>query len=270
MQTKNEPEPKQNPDRRDWRSEFRVGSAEVETTGPGHILGDLEPSLPNPRFSVGESCRRVRRAHESCQDQRRQSSRSRPDLENSVYSDAAVLRGRKSPRQNCWDCQQGSDSFQITTRHRRRRFQNSRFRCKQCMNSNRGKTMGRRSDAREKLLAVAFELIWENSYGGVSVDQICDRAKVKKGSLYYFFRTKADVAIAACEDHWKTEQPELDRLFSSQVTPLERLSKWCDYVYQAQKDKSEKYGRVCGCPIASIGVEMATRQEKIRIKAEEL
>ena len=130
--------------------------------------------------------------------------------------------------------------------------------------------MGRRSDAREKLLAVAFELIWENSYGGVSVDQICDRAKVKKGSLYYFFRTKADVAIAACEDHWKTEQPELDRLFSSQVTPLERLSKWCDYVYQAQKDKSEKYGHVCGCPIASIGVELANRQEKVRIKAAEL
>ena len=78
---------------------------------------------------------------------------------------------------------------------------------------------------------VAFELIWENSYGSVSVDEICEGAKVNKGSLYYFFRTKADVAVAACEDDWKTKQPEMDGLFSSQVTLLERLSKWCDYVY---------------------------------------
>ena len=130
--------------------------------------------------------------------------------------------------------------------------------------------MGRRSDAKQKLLAAAFEMFWENSYGSVSVDQICDRAKVRKGSFYYFFRAKADIAVAACEDHWKVRQSELDRLFSPQVQPLERLSKWCASVYQAQKDKSEKYGHVCGCPTASIGVELATQQEKIRIKAKEL
>jgi TetR/AcrR family transcriptional repressor of nem operon len=130
--------------------------------------------------------------------------------------------------------------------------------------------MGRRSDAKHKLLDAAFELIWENSYGGVSVDEICEAAKVHKGSLYYFFRTKEDVAVAACEYHWETEQSEMDRLFSPQVTPLERLLQWCVHVYQTQKDKSEKYGRVCGCPIAGIGAELATRQEKVRIKAEEL
>jgi TetR/AcrR family transcriptional repressor of nem operon len=130
--------------------------------------------------------------------------------------------------------------------------------------------MGRRSDAKQKLLAAAFELFLENSYGGVSVDEICERAKVLKGSFYYFFRTKEDIAVAACEDHWRARQSELDRLFSPQVKPLERLSKWCDYVYQAQKDKSRKHGRVCGCPTHSIGVELATQQEKIRTKAEEM
>lgn len=130
--------------------------------------------------------------------------------------------------------------------------------------------MGRRSGAKQKLLDVAFELIWENSYGGVSVDEICEAARIHKGSFYHFFRTKEDVAVAACENHWEAGQPEMDRLFSPQVTPLERLSKWCDHVYQTQKDKSEKYGHVCGYPIAGIGVELATRQEKVRIKAEEL
>jgi len=130
--------------------------------------------------------------------------------------------------------------------------------------------MGRTSDAKEKLLDVAFQLIWDNSYGGVSVDQICERANVNKGSFYYYFRTKADLAIGAYDEHWKQKQPEMDRLFSAQVPPLERLSKWCDHIYESQKEKSEKYGHVCGCPYSSIGVEVATQDDRIRLKVEEL
>ena len=56
--------------------------------------------------------------------------------------------------------------------------------------------MGRTSDAKEKLLHVAFDLIWQHSYGSVSVDDICERADVKKGSFYYFFPSKSDLAVA--------------------------------------------------------------------------
>lgn len=130
--------------------------------------------------------------------------------------------------------------------------------------------MGRTSDAKEKLLDVAFELIWDSSYGGVSVDQICERARVNKGSFYYYFGSKAELAVAAYEEHWKQKQPEMDRIFSAQVPPLERLSRWCDYIYQAQKAKSEQYGHVCGCPYSSIGAEIATQDDRIRLAAEAL
>jgi TetR/AcrR family transcriptional repressor of nem operon len=130
--------------------------------------------------------------------------------------------------------------------------------------------MGRTSDAKEKLLDVAFQLIWDNSYGGVSVDQICERAKVNKGSFYYYFGSKAELAIASYDEHWKQKQPELDRIFSAQIPPLERLTQWCDYVYTAQKEKAQKYGRVCGCPYSCIGAEIATQDDKIRAKVEEL
>jgi len=130
--------------------------------------------------------------------------------------------------------------------------------------------MGRTSDAKEKLLDVAFELIWDNSYGGVSVDQICARASVNKGSFYYYFGSKSDLAIAAYDEHWQKKQPEMDRIFSTQTPPLERLSKWCRHVYERQQERAEKYGHVCGCPYASIGAEVATQDDKIRAKAEEL
>jgi TetR/AcrR family transcriptional repressor of nem operon len=130
--------------------------------------------------------------------------------------------------------------------------------------------MGRTSDAKEKLIEVAFDLIWDSSYANVSVDQICERAGVNKGSFYYYFKTKADLAIAAYDEHWKLKQPEMDRLFSPQVPPLERLSGWCEFIYKVQKAKSEKHGRACGCPYASVGSEMATQEDGIRAKAAEL
>jgi TetR/AcrR family transcriptional repressor of nem operon len=130
--------------------------------------------------------------------------------------------------------------------------------------------MGRTSDAKEKLLDVAFQLIWSNNYSTVSVDNICERAEVKKGSFYHFFESKADLAIAAYEEHWKEKQPMLDRMFSSQVPPLDRIFSWCRWVYEGQKERVQECGHVCGCPYASVGGEIATQDDKIRAKTEEM
>lgn len=130
--------------------------------------------------------------------------------------------------------------------------------------------MGKPSDTREKLLQVAFDLIWNQSYGSVSVDQICERARVNKGSFYHFFNSKSELAVEAYEENWREKQPELDRIFSPQLPPLERLARWCQYICNRQKQKAEKYGHVCGCPYASLGTELATQDEKIRAKSQEI
>jgi len=85
--------------------------------------------------------------------------------------------------------------------------------------------MGRTSDAKERLMDAALDLIWEESYGGVTIDDICKRANVKKGSFYYFFDSKADLAEVAIEEAWQKKRPELDSIFSSTIPPLERLQK---------------------------------------------
>jgi TetR/AcrR family transcriptional repressor of nem operon len=130
--------------------------------------------------------------------------------------------------------------------------------------------MGRTSDAREKLLAVAFDLIYENSYGTVSVEQICRRAKVNKGSFYYFFKTKSDLVVAAYEEHWQLKLPEYERIFSKRNRPLQRLAKWCEYIRQVQKERRTKYGHACGCPYTSLGGELATRDVKVQRIAQDL
>jgi TetR/AcrR family transcriptional repressor of nem operon len=130
--------------------------------------------------------------------------------------------------------------------------------------------MGRTSDAKEKLLSVAFDLIHENSYGAVGVEQICKRAQVNKGSFYYFFKTKADLVVAAYEEHWRLKEPDYERIFSAQNVPLKRLELWCDYIRDVQKLRHKKYEQVCGCPYTSVGGELATQDKKVRLKARDL
>jgi TetR/AcrR family transcriptional repressor of nem operon len=130
--------------------------------------------------------------------------------------------------------------------------------------------MGRTSNAKERLLQVAFDLIWQQSYGSVSVDDICERAKVKKGSFYYFFPSKCDLAVACYEEHWQQSRPHYDRVFSPLVPPLERIENYCEFMYERQLEKYEKTGRVLGCPFASVAAECSTSDEKIRRKTEEI
>ena len=130
--------------------------------------------------------------------------------------------------------------------------------------------MRRDSDTKTKLLQTALELIWENSYGSVSVDDICHRAGVNKGSFYYAFKSKSDLAVAAIEYHWNEKRPLLDETFSSQITPLARIENYCDYVVRDQLAKYGQFGKLCGCPFSSIGSELSTQDEQIRRKAHEL
>src|SRR5678809_567274 len=106
--------------------------------------------------------------------------------------------------------------------------------------------MGRVSDARARLMEAVGELIWTGSYGSTTIDQICDKAGVKKGSFYYFFESKADLAVAALEAEWEMRRVELDAIFSATVPPLQRLRRYCEYGYQLQNEIRAKCGCVLG------------------------
>ena len=87
--------------------------------------------------------------------------------------------------------------------------------------------MKRDGDTKQKLLEVAWKLIWEQSYGSVGVDEICKQAGVTKGSFYFAFPSKSDLAVAAFEEHWQMKRPLLDSVFSSQVAPIAQFERYC-------------------------------------------
>src|SRR4051812_17245838 len=108
--------------------------------------------------------------------------------------------------------------------------------------------MGRTSNARQQLMDAVMELIWEQSYGAVTIEAICDKAGVKKGSFYYFFDSKSDLTAAALKSSWDERKPAMDAAFSPATPPLERLMKFFEGVYTRQVEIRKKCGQVLGCP----------------------
>jgi TetR/AcrR family transcriptional repressor of nem operon len=130
--------------------------------------------------------------------------------------------------------------------------------------------MGRVSDAKVRLMDAVLELLWTGSYGSTTIDQICDKAQVKKGSFYYFFQSKAELATEAFEASWQSKQAELDRIFSPMVPALERIRKYCDFTYKFQLEMKKKYGRALGCPQFCCGAEVSMLEGQLQKKIQEI
>lgn len=124
--------------------------------------------------------------------------------------------------------------------------------------------MGRVSDAKPRLLEAALDLVWSRSYGAVTVDDICEQAGVKKGSFYYFFKSKDELVAAALDRKWEEVRPNYDRIFSASVPPVERLRKFFDYVYEHQDELRAKHDCVLGCPFSSVGTEIIAADKALK------
>lgn len=131
-------------------------------------------------------------------------------------------------------------------------------------------SMGRTSDAKQRLIEAVIELIWTGSYGSTSVDDICERAGVKKGSFYHFFESKTELALTGIDYAWTEDKKQLDQLFSPTAAPLDRLKNSFRHCRIEQEDLKAKYGRVLGCPIHSLGAEISTIDDRLRDKLQHI
>ena len=115
-----------------------------------------------------------------------------------------------------------------------------------------------------------MELIWHGSYGSTTIDQICDKAGVKKGSFYYFFESKCDLAAAALDSGWQRRKAELDGIFSPTVPPRDRLRRFCEDGYRRQVELKCHCGSVLGCPLFTLGAEVCNQDQKLHKRIKEI
>jgi TetR/AcrR family transcriptional repressor of nem operon len=121
------------------------------------------------------------------------------------------------------------------------------------------------SSTRQRLIHAAVTLLWERSYTAAGVDELCRLAVARKGSFYHFFRTKADLAVAAIEYQWASARSTLvEPIHTTGAPGLDRLHRLIAGLDAAQREALTDTGALLGCPFGSLGQEMAHQDERIR------
>ena len=127
------------------------------------------------------------------------------------------------------------------------------------------------TDTQQRILDAARELIYARSYADVGVAEICESAGVQKGSFYHFFPSKRDLTLAVLDAHSVSfKEQMIDRAFATDIAPLARLERFAKLVYEFQKQIQQSTGRVLGCPAGNLANEMASHDEPIRERIDQI
>lgn len=130
--------------------------------------------------------------------------------------------------------------------------------------------MGRRSDARARLVASAGDLFRERGFSSVSVAQLCEAAGVNKGSFYHFFPSKRDLLLVVIDAEWD----ETGMLSSWQETPpahpIDQLRQYLEELFARHYADREASGRVRGSLVANIAHELGSREPLVAQKIDGL
>ena len=131
--------------------------------------------------------------------------------------------------------------------------------------------MTRSSDTQQRILESARSLIYASSYADVGVARICEHAGVKKGSFYHFFPSKSDLTIAILESFFNDMKTGLiDRAFTVKRPFAKQIDELVRLVYEFQNDIKQETGHVLGCPFGNLASELATTDEAIRCKIDQI
>ncbi|MGI9535277.1 MAG: TetR/AcrR family transcriptional regulator [Thermodesulfobacteriota bacterium] len=131
--------------------------------------------------------------------------------------------------------------------------------------------MGRTSEAKEKLINSAIDLIGQRSYSSVGVQELCDHAGVKKGSFYHFFDSKKELTIISLDVMWQYYRENcLIPLVESDLSLEEKFNSLLNTSYEMSLSAKECKGCMTGCPFGNLALELSTQEEDIRLKIEKV
>ncbi len=123
----------------------------------------------------------------------------------------------------------------------------------------------RKEQTHRRIVEAAAELFELQSYQAVNVNQICERAKVNKATLYQHYESKEALAIATIEHHFERQKSDFyEAAMAAAPNPIDRLSGIYQRVYQQHLARSDRGENCIGCPFVNILSEMAVDSPAIR------
>lgn len=130
--------------------------------------------------------------------------------------------------------------------------------------------MGRRSNARERLITQAGYLFRHHGFEAVGVAQLCKAADVHKGSFYHFFSSKRELLLEVLDDtwdetglltSWETETPD---------QPIEQFRQYLQELFAYHYAEREANGRICGSLLSNVALEFSAQDKQVNSKLNEL
>ena len=106
------------------------------------------------------------------------------------------------------------------------------------------------NDTRQKLIDITYDEIYEKGYQAASLSEILSKAQVHKGSMYYFFENKKEMAMSALKEKMK------DRYTKRYATILQYESNILNELFKVLNNISLRDFKK-GCPLANIVQEMS-------------
>lgn len=104
--------------------------------------------------------------------------------------------------------------------------------------------------SKEHLLLVTFEEIYENGYYSTSVDKILKKAKMNKGSMYHYFKSKKELVLAVIDAH---VFGYIDKKYSAILDVNEN---YIDSMFSVLKNR-ESFNYTLGCRLNSLVQELS-------------
>lgn len=119
------------------------------------------------------------------------------------------------------------------------------------------------NNTRKNLIDSTFKEVYEKGYQGASLTTILKNAKVHKGSMYHFFKSKKEMAIIALKE--KIYSKFIERY----ATVLDLESNYLEAFIDGIRDISQRdfYN---GCPVANVVQEMSNIDKDFKVVMEEI
>lgn len=126
------------------------------------------------------------------------------------------------------------------------------------MNQNIKGLKGKKS--KEQLIECAARLFLEKGYNATGINEILCSTGLSKGSFYFYFSSKKDLAMSVSEYY--------SQIRITEVSEAARDKTWEDFIEKLVGDiiKNAKEAGNFGCPMAVLGMETAFLEPDIAAK----
>lgn len=124
------------------------------------------------------------------------------------------------------------------------------------------------TESRERIIESAGELFLAGSFHKVGIAEICEVARVNKGTFYHFFASKLDLLLEVLDRYAADCRSGFVGVAASQDTPERKLAALFTVPRARNEAWKAIYGSASGCFLGNVVLEMGANEPAVRERAE--